>query len=66
VGFADTRAMLEATIDLVDYLVDKGYTPYGADVAARRLLQARSGLSHGVGTPADVEKWRDWLAGWEG
>ncbi|MCB2224559.1 MAG: hypothetical protein KQH83_10365 [Actinobacteria bacterium] len=62
---ADVVAGLEAAIGVVEYLVEEGITPHGADVAARRLLTAYSGTNYGVATADDVAQWREWLDGWE-
>lgn len=58
-------AALTATIDTVEYIVDHGITPHGADVAARKLLTSYSGTNYGVATMDDVAEWRDWLDTWE-
>jgi hypothetical protein len=63
-SFEHRRAMLEAAVEVVAYLVDTGYTPHGADRAARRLLTSYSGTDFGAATPDDVGEWRAWLEGW--
>jgi hypothetical protein len=62
--FAHREAMLAAAVEVVAYLVDTGYTPHGADQAARRLLTAYSGTDFGAATLEDVGEWRAWLEGW--
>jgi hypothetical protein len=57
-------AMLEAAVGVIAYLVETGYTPHGADQAARRLLTAYSGTDFGAATTEDVGEWRAWLEGW--
>jgi hypothetical protein len=61
---ADTRDFLGKVIDLVAYLVDTGFTPHGADHAARRVLTAFSGTDYGIATEDDVAEWRAWLQDW--
>jgi hypothetical protein len=61
---ADIISCLDLTIDTVEYLVENGFTPHGADVAARRLLTEYSGTNFGVATMDDVAEWRDWLDTW--
>lgn len=60
-----TVAFLESVINLVEYLVETGFSPHKADVAARRLLEAYAGKNFGVATMDDVAEWREWLAEWE-
>jgi hypothetical protein len=62
--FDHREAMLTAVVEVVAYLVDTGYTPHGADQAARRLLTAYSGTDFGAATLEDVGEWRAWLEGW--
>jgi hypothetical protein len=62
--FEHREAMLAAAVEVVAYLVDTGYTPHGADQAARRLLTAYSGTDFGAATLEDVGEWRTWLGGW--
>jgi hypothetical protein len=61
---ADARHFLEKVIDLVAYLVETGFTPHGADHAARRLLTAYAGTDYGIATADDVAEWRAWLEDW--
>ena len=60
----DIAECLNATIDTVEYIVDHGISPHGADVAARRLLTAYSDTNFGVATMDDVAEWHDWLDSW--
>lgn len=62
----DTREFLERVIGVVEELVVEGFTPHGADVAARRVLVAYAGVDYGVATEDDVAQWREWLDAWEG
>lgn len=62
--FEQKAAMLRAAVDVVAYLVETGYTPYGADRAARLLLSAYSGSDFGAATEDDVGQWRAWLDEW--
>jgi hypothetical protein len=61
---ADINVCLRLTIDTVEYLVENGFTPHGADIAARRLLAEYSGTNFGISTMDDVDEWRDWLDTW--
>ncbi|MFH1331503.1 MAG: hypothetical protein ABIJ48_12775 [Actinomycetota bacterium] len=63
-SFGHRRAMLEAALEVIAYLVETGYTPHGADQAARRLLTAYSGTDFGAAAQEDVDEWRAWLDGW--
>lgn len=62
--FEHRKAMLAASVEVVAYLVETGYTAHGADQAARRLLTAYSGIDFGAAAPEDVGQWRAWLEGW--
>jgi len=62
----DTRIFLRRVIAVVQELVESGNSPHGADVAARRVLEAYAGVNHGVATEDDVDQWQEWLSGWDG
>jgi hypothetical protein len=53
-----------ATIDMLDLLIEKGWTDHGAKSAARRFLETLSGEDFGGSSADDVEQWRGWLDEW--
>jgi len=64
IPFQDLARFVVSTIDLIDLLVETGFSDHGAERAARRFLTTLSEKDYGSATETDVEQWRTWYDEW--